>query len=58
MKIIKVSDSVHDQLKADKKEFTKVIGYNFRFTDVINEYQKILRTLEEKTKANTGGVRR
>ena len=58
MKIIKVSDSVHDQLKTDKKEFTDAIGYNFRFTDVINEYQKILRTLEEKTKANTKGTKR
>jgi len=47
MKIIKVSDSVHDQLKADKKEFTEVIGYNFRFTDVISEYQKILRNLKK-----------
>ena len=48
MKIIKVSDQVHDQLKTDKKHFTKVIGYNFRFTDVLNEYQKILSTLEKR----------
>jgi len=50
MKIIKVSDSVHDRLKEDKEHFTKVIGYNFRFTDVISEYHKILNTLEKNTK--------
>ena len=47
MKIIKVSDAVHKQLVADKKMFTKDIGYNFRFTDVVNEYHKILRTLDK-----------
>jgi len=46
MKMIKVSDAVHKQLMEDKKHFTKAIGYSFRFNDVINEYQKILRTLE------------
>ena len=42
MKIIKVSDEVHKRLVEDKNHFSKVIGYTFRFTDVINEYIKIL----------------
>jgi hypothetical protein len=47
MKTIKVSDAVHKQLTKDREEFTKVIGYTFRYNDVINEYHKILRTLEK-----------
>ena len=46
--MIKISEEVHKRLQEDKKHFTKVIGYNFRFNDVIMEYHKILNTLREK----------
>jgi uncharacterized protein YutD len=46
MKMIKVSDAVHKRLVKDKKHFTDAIGINFRFSDTIQEYQKILGNLE------------
>lgn len=48
MKLIKVSDAVHKQLVQDKKQFSKDIGAPFTFSWTINEYQKILRTFEDK----------
>jgi len=47
MKMIKVSDQVHERLKEDKKEFSRLIGIPFSFNDTIIEYLKILNTVRK-----------
>lgn len=48
MKLIKVSDDVHERLEQDKVHFTKTIGFNFSFSQTIREYQKLLNILQDQ----------
>ena len=50
MKIIKISDATHKRLERDKAHFSDVIGVPYTFDRTLQEYFKILNTLEYEEK--------
>jgi len=45
-KRICIEETVYDRIKLDKKHFSNKIGTKFSMSDTINEYHKILNTIE------------